>query len=338
MADPRPAAADRRPERPAPDAMLVGVEPALVRTFRLAGEALRFETNDERVLTLAGAMFDAYGPPPDRPGDPLALRVLVHAPASDAPPAAKPVYRAHGHLFTVVLGPHDSGAADLARGVAFATVQPALVAAGWPLQWHVISALALGMLGPARGYLPLHAACLERAGRSVLVHAPSGAGKSTFAYAAVRRGYRFVSDDSLHVGGTPEPRVWGVPWQAQLLPDVARFFPELAGASPRLQASGEWKLDVDLARAGFGGVAPSAPLGPVLLLERRSGPTRIERLPEADAARAIEAVWPWRFGWTEAHAARLADVVRQGVYRFASGADPDAMVDALDAFLAEADG
>jgi hypothetical protein len=267
------------------------------------------------------------------------LRVLVDPNAPRArqpdPVIETPVFRMQRHLFTVSLGTRDGGAADLDRGVAFAVVGPALVEAGWPLQWHVMSALALGMLGPARGYLPLHAACVVRDGRSVLVHAPSGAGKSTLSYAAVRRGFRFVSDDSLHVGGRPEPRVWGIPWQAQLLTDTARFFPELAASEPRRQANGEWKLDTDPERLRPGAIAPSAPLGPVVLLRRRPGPTAIERLSDAEASEQLEVAWPFPVGWTRAHEGLRRTVVAQGVYRFESGADPDRMVDALDAFLSE---
>ena len=327
-----PTATGRPAQALPPGSLLEQLQPTLGRDVRLAGETLRFETDDARVLALAETLFASYGPPADDAGEPMLLRVLVHAPPAPEPLFPKPVYRTHGHLFTVALGPHDSGAADVVSGQAFAIVSPALVEVGWRLQQQVIAALSLGMLGPARGYLPLHAACLTRGGRSVLVHGPSGAGKSTFTYAAVRRGYRVVSEDALQIGG--DGRVWGIPWQFQLLPDVARFFPELAGLEPRLQANGELKIDVDLARLHPGRVAPSAPLGPLLLLVRRPGPTRIERVPDAAAAALVEPVWPWQVGWTGTQQAVLDEVRRQGVYRFVSGAAPDAMVDTLDAFLA----
>jgi hypothetical protein len=330
----RASSSDRPARALPPGSLLEQLQPTLSRTFRLAGEALRFETNDERVLAQADALFSAYGAVDAETAEPLVVRVLVHAPAEPAPLFEKPVFRTHGHLFTVALGPYDSGAADLLVGRAFAIVTPALVDVGWRLQQQVLAALALGMLGPARGYLPLHAACLTNGERSVLVHGPSGAGKSTFTYAAVRRGYRVVTEDSLQIGGTDEPRAWGIPWQFQLLPDATRFFPELEGLAPRLQANGEWKIDVDLARLHPGRVAASAPLGPLLLLTRRPGPTAIERVPDAEAVALVEPVWPWQVGWTAAHQARLDDVVRRGVHRFTTGAEPDAMVDALDAFLA----
>ncbi|HEX7041363.1 MAG TPA: hypothetical protein VF202_14700 [Trueperaceae bacterium] len=327
-----PPHAGRRARALPPDAMLEQREPTHARTFRLAGEALLFECDDERVMELAAELFSRCGPPPVG-GEPLRLRVVTHAPDSPAPLAARPVFRTQAHLFTVVLGAHDSAAADVLSGQAFAAVTPRLVADGPRLQQQVIAALALAMLGPGRGYVPFHCACLFKGDRGVLLHGPSGAGKSTLAYAAARRGYRVVSDDSVHVGGDGEARTWGLPWQLQLLPEAERFFPELARLEPRLQANGEHKLDLDLESLFPGSVGASGPVGPSLVLARRPGGTVIERLPDAEAKALVEPAWPWQVGWTERHEALLEGLLERGVYRFASGSEPDAMVDALDAFM-----
>jgi hypothetical protein len=324
----------QRPAQALPaNSLLEQLQPTMGRTFRLAGAALRFETDDQRVMHLATTMFERYGPPADDPGDPLVLRVMVHAPAAAAPPFSTPVYRTHGHLLTIVVGPDGNGVADLLAGYAFAIVSPALVDVAWRLQ-QVIGTLSLAMLGPAGGHVPLHCACVARGGRSVLVRGHSGAGKSTFAYACIRRGYQVVSDDVVHIAGGAEPRAWGIPWRFQLLPDATRFFPELAGSEARLQPNGERKIDVDVAHRFPGRAVPSAPLGPLLVLSRRPGPTEIERVPDEEASSEIEPVWPWQVGWSATHQTLLDAVARNGVYRLTTGAEPDAMVDALDAFLA----
>lgn len=46
-----------------------------------------------------------------------------------------------------------------------------------------------------RGFLLLHACCLERDGRAIAVCGPSGAGKSTLAANLLRRGFHLLSDD-----------------------------------------------------------------------------------------------------------------------------------------------
>lgn len=328
-------AAKRRARALPPGSLLEGLAPHLRRTVGVAGERLELQSNDERLLSLAEELFARYGPPLEEAREPLVLRVLLNEPEAPAPLYPRPLYRTQAHLFALALGPHDSGSADLHTGFAFAVVSPALLADRWRLQRQLLATLGLALLGVARGHVPLHCAALTRDGRSVLVHGPSGTGKSTLAYAAARRGYQVVSEDAVHVSGAREPRVWGVPWQFQLMPDAARFFPELEGLEPRLQPNGKLKLELDLEAMRPGSVAPSAPLGPSLLLQRRPGPTRVERLAYQAAAELVEPAWPWQVGWTAAHEQRLEALLRAGVYRFASGAAPEELVDALDAFWEE---
>src|SRR5690606_41698331 len=92
------------------------------------------------------------------------------------------------------------------------------------------------------------------------------------------------------------------------------------------QTNGELKLDVDLGALLPGSVATSAPLGPVLVLERRPGRTTIERLTDAEAAAVVEPAWPWQVGWTHRHQLRLDDVIARRRYRFVAGAEPGAAV------------
>jgi len=54
---------------------------------------------------------------------------------------------------------------------------------------------AFGLLCHQRGWLPLHACCVEIGGRAVAFAGPSGIGKSTLAAAFVRQGYRLLADD-----------------------------------------------------------------------------------------------------------------------------------------------
>src|SRR5690606_15600253 len=166
-------AAKRRARALPPGSLLEGLAPHLRRTVRVAGE-------------------------------PLVLRVLLNEPEAPAPLYPRPLYRTQAHLFALALGPHDSGSADLHTGFAFAVVSPALLADRWRLQRQLLATLGLALLGVARGHVPLHCAALTRDGRSVLVHGPSGTGKSTLAYAAARRGYQVVSEDAVHVSGARE--------------------------------------------------------------------------------------------------------------------------------------
>ncbi len=76
-------------------------------------------------------------------------------------------------------------------------------------QWHA-------------GLVQLHAACLCRGQTSVLLLGRSGAGKSSLALAALRRGYAYFGDELALTDGT---RLWGVPRAIQFSPVGAQDAP-----------------------------------------------------------------------------------------------------------------
>jgi hypothetical protein len=77
----------------------------------------------------------------------------------------------------------------------------------------------------------LHAACVRRGPTSLLLLGRSGAGKSSLALAAVRRGFEYYSDEITITDGM---RVWGVPRAIQ-------FEPIADGGQPP-----PWAPEVDL--------------------------------------------------------------------------------------------
>jgi hypothetical protein len=79
----------------------------------------------------------------------------------------------------------------------------------------------------------LHAACLRRGQTTVLLLGRSGAGKSSLALTAVRRGFEYFSDELTVTEGQ---RVWGVPRAIQ-------FEPIADGGKPP-----PWAREVDLER------------------------------------------------------------------------------------------
>ncbi len=103
-----------------------------------------------------------------------------------------------------------------------------------PLLLDIEHALALALTTGWRraGWVPLHAGAIEKDGRCLLLCAPSGGGKSTFAAALVRAGWRTLGDDKLLLRvreGVPEVKALASTFS--LDPRTA-----LAGAS-------QWGLD-----------------------------------------------------------------------------------------------
>lgn len=98
-------------------------------------------------------------------------------------------------------------------------------------RWLLEKAFLITALRSDRHY-GLHAGAVTRHGRSVLVAADSGVGKSTFVAWALRHGAGFTGDDAMirHLDDVPG-RFWGYPRAAYLSPDAVAGWPELAGAT-----------------------------------------------------------------------------------------------------------
>ena len=198
---------------------------------------------------------------------------------------------------TIRGGVGDLAVLDVDRGVAIGAVQPETAAADDLVRTVFIDAMALSLLGRARGYVVVHAAAVVRHDLAIVLHGPAGAGKSTLAIACARRGFGVVAEDAVFVRPAPNGlEVWGLPWTQRLLPDAPRFFPELAGLVARPQPNGETKVQVDLDAAYPGRAVPCARPGPVLLVTRGPGSTRLEPVPAGDAD--LELLWPFDGGWT----------------------------------------
>lgn len=341
--DPAMSKLRRRPQGLPPNAILEQTEATHQEVFSLMGETLLFGTNDRQILEAAEEAFGRFSPlPMDSEKSPLVLELFVHKMESE--PAVRPtdrrpkaIYRTHGHLFYVSVGANETAVADLKEGYAFGFVTPAMARDRPTLRFVFLEGLALAMLGTVHQFIPLHAACVVRDGASITMLGSAGSGKSTLAYACVRRGYKLLSEDGLMVKCLEESaRLWGMPWKLHLLPDSARFFPELEDEQATLQVNGEWKIEVDLESYPEATTTHAEP-GLVLFLERgkQPGPTWIEPVPHCEALERLEVVWPWWVGWTEEMERQVPRFLERGSYRLHMDGTPDQAVDALDALLEE---
>jgi hypothetical protein len=194
------------------------------------------------------------------------------------------------------------------------------------------------MLGLARNFSNLHAACVVKNGVSVILQGPNNTGKSTLAYACARRGYQVLTEDVVHVKVRPEGvTLWGAPWKLHLLVDAQQLFPELSSLTPALQINGEWKLEVDLESLYPHSTLVQARPGWMVLAERSTGGrTRIEPVSRGEALSHSEIIWPWQTGWTDELERGSQSLLDGGTFRLHINGKPDEAVDALDGLLAEA--
>ena len=88
--------------------------------------------------------------------------------------------------------------------------------------------IAMGVLGPAVGVVPVHAACLTFDGWEMFIAGDSGAGKSTLSVALAQHGFGYISDDWSYLTLQRDQLVsHGMSVSAKLLPDAVKYFPAL---------------------------------------------------------------------------------------------------------------
>jgi hypothetical protein len=262
------------------DPLLSDVELPLAGEFYPAGFPLRLATNSREVMQAANEAWGAW----ERMFDtgPLEFRVVVRLKGEAS---GAPVYRAQAGMLAFIESAHNFATADIARLSASFFVSEKTVADHTLFRWLFLDAMAY-MLLTQRYVVSLHAACVAREGRGILLCGRSGAGKSTLSVASALAGFTFLSDDCTWVlTGTDAPTAIGKPHQVRLRGDAARHFPELDGFPARTLPNG--KLSMEAPTSLFPGVstAPRVEIGALVFLARASeGAAGMEKMVADEAA------------------------------------------------------
>jgi hypothetical protein len=268
------------------DPLLHDIPLPFITRLCVAGFRVSVATNFAAVREAA---LEAWGT--ERPrfaGRKFELRVIVQP---DGDGAVEPIFRSQGSLLAVISDRNNFGTVDLGRGSGFLVVSRKTVGERKRFRWLFLESLVYAML-VYRAATPLHAACVERAGRGLLLCGPSGAGKSTLAFACARRGWSFVSDEaSFLVREGSGYTVAGRPRSVRLRGDAARWFEMLNTCKPRTHTNG--KLSLELATADFQ-VPCSSFCDPraLIRLRRGSATNRLKRLTAGPVVEELLAEIP----------------------------------------------
>ncbi len=188
-------------------------------TFReelqLLGARFEFQTDSARLLQL---VHQAYrGLPPQRLKHRTArCRVrLVLTPQRamrhrrGEPPQVRPL--AGPGLLCGVLGRASFVAVSAPQRSAVIVVSQDVLRYAYHIRYELLEFAVYVLAARVQGLLPLHAACVGRAGRGVLLVGPSGAGKTTLVLHCLLEGFDFLAEDSVLV----EPRrlLATAPWR-----------------------------------------------------------------------------------------------------------------------------
>jgi hypothetical protein len=181
---------------------------------------------------------------------PLRIRIIAGGPQPDSPrQRTRP--RGEDHLFSIVHGPHDFAFADLAAGFAFASLSHESISDDSSLGYYFLEPLAYAMLG-ARNFVFVHASCISRGGKAIVLCGASGSGKTCLAYACARRGWDYVSGDAVHIVRAHQDRtVIGRPYEIRFRESAKDIFPELTRWRAGVRPNGKIDLDIDTEELGI---------------------------------------------------------------------------------------
>jgi hypothetical protein len=207
--------------------------------FHPLGFPLRLATNSKEVLEAAACAWNSF--PAKYDVRPIALRVLVES--GDEPPHP-PLFRAQRHLIAIS-GGANFAVCDHTRRFAFCRLNSAAARDREFTRYYFLEAMALFTLTHLH-VTPVHAACVARNGRALMLCGESGAGKSTLAYACARRGWTYISDNESWLLRSDGQTILGHPSRIRLRDTAVDLFPDLAGR-PAVNFNGKQSIILDSA-------------------------------------------------------------------------------------------
>jgi len=213
--------------------------------LEMAGHPLQLRTDSAKLAGFAGEFFPATSlHAAQHPRADLTLFVRERRDISRAE-CCFPVFRGRNEYVHADYGSDGSVWFDLkARAVSGILSEDLLSDAG--VFRRTVLAVIAGVLAPALDVVGLHAGCVARDGKAVLLAAASGVGKSTLTLALALRGWSLLSDDWTFVAESPTGlRAWGMLTALKLLPDAVRYFPGLSALSPAPALNGEMSFEID---------------------------------------------------------------------------------------------
>ena len=202
-------------------------------TYFPLGFPLQIRTNTHEVLAAAEESWGTFEQRVEMP--PIRMQVGLRDGPSVCPGIMVP--RGHRHLLMGIADADNFFVMDLKKDLSFAWISPGAVAHRRYLRYCVLESCMLSHIAN-RYAAPVHAACVSRDGRGVLLCGESGMGKSTLAFGCARAGWTYTSDDASYlVYGRSDRQVLGRCNSIRLRPSAADLFSEVKGRplTPRMQ-------------------------------------------------------------------------------------------------------
>jgi hypothetical protein len=263
------------------ETLLSNMELPLCGVFYPLGYAVEIVTNEPAVLKAANESFGHARF--SRTSATLQVCIGVsEGGGSECPP--EPTRRQYNHLYSLVADPDNQALLDLKSCTSFIWLKKAAVDSRLYFRYNFLEKVVYLLLGSSV-VTDLHAACISKHGKGILLCGDSGAGKSTLSYACARAGWTYTSDDTSYlINESSVPHVIGHSHRMRFRPTAKTLFPELQDRelTPRL----EGKPSIEIPTSELLGLltASEARVHSIVYLNRSaSGRGRLVPLPEGTA-------------------------------------------------------
>lgn len=232
------------------------------------GFPIHLRTNCPEILSQAHDLWSSFEKHFDT--DPIRVSVYVQDGGSAGCPPT-PVTRIMLPLLTWIVDANNYGIANLERCTTQIVLSDEVAQNRQYLRYFLLAPAPLCHI-VTRYATAVHAGCVARNGRGVLLCGDSGAGKSSLSYACARAGWTFVSDDASFFLNSGRGRlVTGNCHQIRFRPTAKALFPELDGTEITPRAAG--KPSIELATELLPQItsAQTAPVDFLVFLNRHAG-------------------------------------------------------------------
>lgn len=273
--------------------------------FYPLGFPTELRTNSTEVLMQARGLWSLFKKCFDR----RPIRVDVHVVDGDGtecPPA--PVFRIALPLLINIADPDNYSIVNLESLTTQVVLTRGALRHRSYVDYFLLGSSPLSHIA-TRYTTPVHAGCVARNGRGVLLCGESGAGKSSLSYACARAGWSYVTDDaSLLLNDEDGRLVTGNCHQVRFRPSAAELFVEVEGREITPRAAGKPSIEVPTAILPGMTCAPTAQVDFLVFLNRRDcGPPKLVSYSKDSARSYLRQVL---FGLPETLAAQCEALER----------------------------
>ena len=225
------------------------------------------------------------------------------------------------------------------ESAALVVVHADMLHHAYHVRYELIEFAVCTLAARVQRLVPLHAACVGRHGRGILLMGDSGAGKSTVALHCLMRGMDFVAEDGVFV--TPDSLLaTGAANFLHLRSDSLRWLrgnrdEASVRRSPVIRRrSGIKKVEVDLRQSRWSLASAAPRIGALVFLSSQpaAGRPLLRRLPSRELQAALRSTQAYAAGQPQWRVfARNAS--RCEAFTLRRGRHPNDAVDALDTWL-----